>query len=148
MKQGDKYYAKINCLFNLNEDSKSLILSLREDDARKIKRVLKGLRCEMAVVFSNLEMEMMNIDVFLDDEVRIKIVNEQLYVQRNDVLEFLIDENNLVRDIVFRRAIKKNYDVIRKIMRLIYPPNTKPRKMTVNKPLKRREKIMYIKMDE
>jgi hypothetical protein len=147
MKQGDKYCAKINCLFNLHEDSKSLIVSLREDDARKIKRVLKGLRCEMEAAFFNIEMEMMNIDVFLDDEVRIKIVNEQLYVQRNDVLGFLIDENNLVRDIVFRRAIKKNYDVIRKIMRLIYPSN-KPRKMTVNKPLKRREKIMYIKMDE
>jgi len=124
-----------------------LIVNLREDDARKIRRVLKELRCEMAAVFSNIEMEMMNIDVFLDDEVRIKIVNEQLYVQRNDVLEFLIDENNLVRDIVFRKAIKKNYDVIRKIMRLIYP-SSKPRKMTVNKPLKRREKIMYIKMDE
>lgn len=124
-----------------------MIVNLREDDARKIRRVLKELRCEMAAVFSNIEMEMMNIDVFLDDEVRIKIVNEQLYVQRNDVLEFLIDENNLVRDIVFRNAIKKNYDVIRKIMRLIYP-SSKPRKMTVNKPLKRREKIMYIKMDE
>lgn len=124
-----------------------MIVNLREDDARKIRRVLKELRCEMAAVFSNIEMEMMNIDVFLDDEVRIKIVNEQLYVQRNDVLEFLIDENNLVRDIVFRKAIKKNYDVIRKIMRLIYP-SSKPRKMTVNKPLKRREKIMYIKMDE
>jgi len=85
-----------------------LIVNLREDDARKIRRVLKELRCEMAAVFSNIEMEMMNIDVFLDDEVRIKIVNEQLYVQRNDVLEFLIDENNLVRDIVFRKAIKKN----------------------------------------
>jgi hypothetical protein len=147
MKQGEKYYAKINCLFNLQEDNNSLIVNLREDDARKIRRVLKELRCEMAAVFSNIEMEMMNIDVFLDDEVRIKIVNEQLYVQRNDVLEFLIDENNLVRDIVFRKAIKKNYDVIRKIMRLIYP-SSKPRKMTVNKPLKRREKIMYIKMDE
>ena len=147
MKQGEKYYAKINCLFNLQEDNNSLIVNLREDDARKIRRVLKELRCEMAAVFSNIEMEMMNIDVFLDDEVRIKIVNEQLYVQRNDVLEFLIDENNLVRDIVFRNAIKKNYDVIRKIMRLIYP-SSKPRKMTVNKPLKRREKIMYIKMDE
>jgi hypothetical protein len=48
-----------------------------------------------------------------------------------------------VRDIVFRKAIKKNYDVIRKIMQLIYPPDTKPRKMTVNKPLTLREKPKY-----
>ena len=147
MKQGKRCYAKINCIFVLHEDSSSLGVNLRKDDARKIRRVLKELRCEMEAAFFNIEMEMMNIDVFLDDEVRIKIVNEQLYVQRNGVLEFLIDENSLVRDIVFRRAIKKNYDVIRKIMRLIYP-SSKPRKMTVNKPLKRREKIMYIKMDE
>jgi hypothetical protein len=143
MKRGEKYCARINCLFNLQEDSNSLIVRLSEEDSRKILRVLKGLRSNLAVEFSDIEMEMINIDVFLDDSVKIKIVDEQLYVQRNDVLEFLIDENNLVRDIVFRKAIKKNYDVIRKIMQLIYPPDTKPRKMTVNKPLTLREKPKY-----
>jgi len=124
MKMGSKYYAVINVVFDLGIDCKSLIVSLNEKDTRKIFRVLKKLKTNMKKGFARIEMEMVTFDLCLSNYSYIKIVNNQLYVSRDDVLEFLIDEKNLIRDIILEKALKKNYDDIKKVMRLIYPPNS------------------------
>ena len=82
----------------------------------------------MKVGFAMLEMEMVTFDIHLNNYSYIKIVHNQLYVSRDDVLEFLIDENNLVRDLILEKALNKNYDDIGKVMRIICPHSSKPRK--------------------
>jgi len=72
-----------------------------------------------------VEMKMVTFDLYLNDFSQIKIVNNQLYVSRDNVLEFLIDDKNLIRDIILEKALKKNYDDIKKVIQLIYPPNSK-----------------------
>ena len=119
-----KYYAIINVVFDLDIDCKSLIVKLNETDIRKIFRILKKLKTNMKTGFAMVEMKMVTFDLYLNDFSQIKIVNNQLYVSRDNVLEFLIDDKNLIRDIILEKALKKNYDDIKKVMRLIYPPNS------------------------
>ncbi|MCX6158663.1 MAG: hypothetical protein NTY74_11865 [Ignavibacteriae bacterium] len=120
-----KYYAVINVVFDLDIDCNSLIVILNETDIRKIFRILKKLKTNMKAGFARIEMEMVTFDLCLTNFSQIKIINNQLYVSRDDVLEFLIDENNLIRDIILEKALKKNYDDMRKVMQLLYPPKPK-----------------------
>ncbi len=120
-----KYYAVVNVVFDLEVDSNSLIVKLSETDIRKIFRILKKLKTNMKKGFARIEMEMVTFDLCLSNYSYIKIINNQLYVSRDDVLEFLIDENNLIRDIILEKALKKNYDDMRKVMQLLYPPKPK-----------------------
>jgi len=137
MKQGEKYYAKINCILDLDIDSSSLIVKLKEIDIRKIFRILNKLINNLSIEFVVIEMEMLTFDIFIDDNARIKIVDNQLYVQRNDVLEILIDLDNLVRDIILERAIKNNYDDMSAVIDLIYPDHSARKR----KPIKIRHKV-------
>lgn len=123
-----KYYAVINIVFNTDIDINSLIVKLKDVDIRKIFRILKKLKTNLSIEFIDIDMEMITFDIIIDDYASIKIINNQLYVMRDDILEFLIDENNLVRDIVLDKATRKNYDDMRKIMQLIYPYNSMKRK--------------------
>ena len=123
-----KYYAIINTVFDMNIDSNSIIVKLIDVDIRKIFRILKKLKTNLSIEFIDIDMEMISFDIFIDDYASIKIINNQLYVTRDDILELLIDENNLVRDIVLDKATRKNYDDMRKIMQLIYPYNRIKRK--------------------
>ena len=125
MKMESKYYAVVNVVFDLEVDSNSLIVKLNETDIRKIFRILKKLKTNMKKGFARIEMEMVTFDLCLSNYSFIKIVNNQLYVSRDDVLEFLIDENNLIRNIILEKALKKNYDDVRKVMQLLYPPKPK-----------------------
>ena len=126
MKTETKYYAVINVIFDLEVDSKSLIVKLNDVEERKIFRLLKKLKSDMKKGFARIEMEMVTFDLYLSNFSYIKIVNNQLYVSRDNILEVLIDENNLVRDIILEKALKKNYDDMKKVMQLLYPP--KPRR--------------------
>ena len=112
----------------MNIDSNSIIVKLIDVDIRKIFRILKKLKTNLSIEFIDIDMEMISFDIFIDDYASIKIINNQLYVTRDDILELLIDENNLVRDIVLDKATRKNYDDMRKIMQLIYPYNRIKRK--------------------
>ncbi|MCX6158552.1 MAG: hypothetical protein NTY74_11305 [Ignavibacteriae bacterium] len=109
-------------------ESNSLIVKLKDVDKRKIFRILKKLKTNLSIEFIDIDMEMISFDIFIGDYASIKIINNQLYVTRDDIHEFLIDENNLVRDIVLDKATRKNYDDMRKIMQLIYPYNRMKRK--------------------
>jgi hypothetical protein len=122
------YYAHINVVIDMDIDCKSLIVKLNETDIRKIFRILKKLKTNMKVGFVMLEMEMVTFDLYLNNNSYIKIVNNQLYVSRDNVLEFLIDENNLIRDIILEKALKNNYDDIGKVMQIICPHSSNPRK--------------------
>lgn len=136
MNNSESYYARINCIFDLEFDSSSLIISLTEADVRKIIRTLNKLINNLSVEFAVIEMEMLTFDIFMGDYARIKIVDNQLYVQRNDVLEILIDQDNLVRDIILEKAIKKNYDDLSVVMDMIYPDHSARKR----KPIKTRHK--------
>jgi hypothetical protein len=125
MKMETKYYAVVNVVFDLEIDSNSLIVKLNEADIKKIFRILKKLKTNMKAGFAVIEMEMVTFDLHLSNFSYIKIVNSQLYVSRNNILEVLIDENNLVRDIILEKALKKNYDDMKKVMQLLYPPKPK-----------------------
>jgi len=138
-----KYYAIINTVFDMNIDSNSIIVKLIDVDIRKIFRILKKLKTNLSIEFIDIDMEMISFDIFIGDYASIKIINNQLYVVRDDIQEFLIDENNLVRDIVLDKATRKNYDDMRKIMQLIYPYNRMKRKK-VKEPFTLRNK-RYIK---
>lgn len=123
-----KYYAVINVVFDMDIDYNSLIVKLNETDIRKIFRIIKKLKTNMKVGFAMLEMEMVTFDIHLNNYSYLKIVHNQLYVSRDNVLEFLIDENNLVRDLILEKALKKNYDDIGKVMQIICPHSSNPRK--------------------
>ncbi len=126
MKTNTKYYAVINVVFDLEVDSNSLIVELNDNEDRKIFRLLKKLKIDMNKSFAEIDLEMVTFDLYLSNFSYIKIVNNELYVSRNNILEVLIDENNLVRDIILEKALRKNYDDIKKVMQLLYPP--KPRR--------------------
>ena len=127
MKTNTKYYAVINVVFDLEVDSNSLIVELNDNEDRKIFRLLKKLKIDMNKSFAEIDLEMVTFDLYLSNFSYIKIVNNELYVSRNNILEVLIDENNLVRDIILEKALKKNYDDMKKVMQLLYPPKPKRR---------------------
>ena len=143
MENKEKNYAVINCIFNLDIDSNSLSVKLNEVDIRKIFRVLNNLTNDLSVEFDDREMETLTYVIFIDNNIRIKIVNDQLYVFRNDVLEFLVDQNYLVRNIILKKAIRNNYDDMRKIMRLIYPVPGAKRKNQMPKSSKRKNSSLW-----
>ncbi len=128
MKTDTKYYAVINVIFDLGVDRNSLIVKLNDVEERKIFRLLKKLKSDMKKGFARIEMEMVTFDLYLSNFSYIKIVNNQLYVSRDNIFEVLIDENNLVRDIILDKALKKNYDDIGKVVQIICPHSSKPRK--------------------
>lgn len=82
----------------------------------------------LSAEFELIDMTMVTFDIFIEEYARIKIVNNQLFVMNNGVLEILIDEENLVRDIILEEDIKKNYDDMREIMRFIHPYKSVNRK--------------------
>lgn len=125
MKIKYKYYAVINSLFELDINSNSLIISLSESDARKILRLLKKLKTNINAEYDLTDEEFITFDIYLNDYTHIKIVNNQLYVYRHNILELFIDECNLVRDIVIEKALKKNYDDTRKTIQLLNTPKPK-----------------------
>lgn len=137
MKTKEKYFAKINCILDLDIDRSSLHVKLTETDIRKMFRTLNTLINNLSVEFAVIEMEMLTFDIFIDDNTRIKIVDNQLYVHRNDVHEILIDRDNLVRDIILERAIKNNYDDMSAVIDLIYPDHSARKR----KPIKIRHKV-------
>ncbi len=132
----EKYYAVINCVFNLDVDPNSLIVKLKEKDIRKIFRLMKKLKNNLSVEILDEDFEMITFDIFIDDYAHIKIINNQLFVTNNDVCEILIDESNLVRDVILEPAIKKHYDDMRHVMQLLYPSNRMKRR---KKPFEKRK---------
>ncbi len=127
MNVDSKYYAIIKVLFDLDIDNASLFVKLNESDKRKIIRTLKKLKTSMNVEYNGTEGETVTFEINLDNCFFIKIVNEQLYVSHNDVMELLTDENNILMDIILGKALKKNYDDISKLMRILYAPKPKRR---------------------
>lgn len=120
-----KYYAVINILYELNINSNSLIVNLSESDKRKILRLIKKLKTNIIAENDFIDEEYITFDLYLNDFTNIKIVKNKLYVYRNNILELLSDEGNLVREIILDKALKRNYDDIRKVMQLLYTPKLK-----------------------
>jgi len=121
----EKYFAIIEVVFEMDIDNNSLIVKLSDSDIRKIFKILRKLKTEISSNIFMAEMEMIKLDIIINSTTRIKIIHNQLYVLRNNVQELLIDENYLIRDLVFKKAIKKSHDDIKKVIQLIYPPNSK-----------------------
>ena len=111
----------------------SLYVKLKETDVRKIFRIIKKLRTDLTVEFRDVDMEMVTFDVYIDDYAQIKIIYNQLYVTKDDVFEFVIDDYNLVRDVILEIALKKNYDDMKKVMQLLYPNKSKRRNLRPKK---------------
>jgi hypothetical protein len=123
MKIGKKNFAVINIVYKIDVNPNSLVVKLNNVDIKIIYGILKKLKTDLSVEFVNVEMEMVTFDIFIDGDIQIKIVDNQLYIRRNNILEFLIDEQSLVKDIILDKATRKNYTGIKKVTQLIYSSN-------------------------
>lgn len=130
-------YAQINSVWVLDVKEESMKVKLKDADARRILRFLKKLRTDLTAEFSNDNEEIISFDVYLENFVRIKIIGKQLYVSRDGLLEFLIDDENIVRDVILTIALNKNYDDVRKVTQILYPPKSKLRPGKPNKRIQR-----------
>lgn len=117
----NKYYAVINAVIENGAGSNPVTLELKNSDIRKIFRVLNILKTDLSIEFIDAETRNVIFEIFIDNQTSIKIVNNLLYVRRQGIFEFLIDENNLVRDIILDKALRMDYDNMQDILRLIYP---------------------------
>lgn len=116
-------YAQINSVWVLNVKEESMTVKLKDADVRRILRFLKKLRTDLTVEFSDCNTEIISFDVYLENYVQIKIIGKQLYVSRDGVLEFLIDDENLVSGVILDIGLKKNFDDIRIVMQQINLPD-------------------------
>ena len=122
IKAKEKYWGDIRISRYHDVDRESLFIKLKEADARRIVRIIKTLPTNLsAVMYEDNEMTKLVFTISLGEYGFIKIIEDQLHVQRDGMIEFLIDEENKVRDVVLSKTNNYHFDDLKIIYDLLYP---------------------------
>jgi hypothetical protein len=122
IKAKEKYWGDIRISRYHDVDRESLFIKLKGSDARKIVRIMKTLPTNLsAVMYEKNDMTKWTIEINLAEYGFIKIIEDQLHVQREGMFEFLIDEDEKVRDVVLSKTNHYHYDDMKIIYNILHP---------------------------
>jgi hypothetical protein len=129
IKAKEKYWGDIRISRYHDVDRESLFVRLKGSDARKIVRIMKTLPTNLsAVMYEENEMTQWTFEINLAEYGFIKIIEDQLHVQREGMFEFLLDEDNKVRDVVLSKTNRHHYDDMKIVYSILNPYRNTPRK--------------------
>ncbi len=119
----NKHYANIVLWVDLNIESKSFCVKLTKKDLQNIYKEMKHLRKAKPVFLDSFIQSRYSIEIFSGNICISKIINNYVFSFINKHNEVYLDNENIIRNIIFDRALDNNYDEASSLLRLLLASN-------------------------